>query len=147
VVAMIAGDVGVAVLPETFDAIVVWAVGWEEVEANATEPSQSAAGLATPVDAIVVEDDMDAFSVSIVLSQFLKKLNEEVCVLLGRSHPYDRAVTGIQCPSNVSLLVLSRSDDETLMTVVHPIQPDLRIEMDVDLIFEDSNLVDWKLSN
>jgi hypothetical protein len=144
---MIAGDVGVEVLPKTLDAIVVWAVGWQEVEANATKPSQSAAGLTTLVDAIVVQDDMDAFSVCIVLSQFLKKLNEEVCVLLGRAYPYDRAITGIQWPSNVSLLVLSRSDYETLMTVVHPIQPDLRIEMDVDLILEDSDLVDWKLSN
>lgn len=65
---MIAGHIGVEVLPEAFDPVVVGAVRRKEVELNASESSQCAAGLITLVNAVVVEDDVDALGIGVVLS-------------------------------------------------------------------------------
>lgn len=73
---MVASHIRMEVLPETLDAIVVRTVGRKEVESNASKPSQGVAGLATLVDAVVVQNDVDALGIGIVLSQLLKKLDE-----------------------------------------------------------------------
>ena len=66
---VIAGHIGVEVLPQTLDVVVVGAVGWKEVELDAAESPQCTAGLAALVDAVVIQDDMDALGIDVVLRQ------------------------------------------------------------------------------
>lgn len=145
--AVVAGHVGMEVLPEALDAIVVRTVGRKEVELDATQPPQSATRLTALVDAVVVQNDVDAFGVTVVLGQLLEQFHEEGRVLLVGARPYDCAVASIQCPSEVGLRVLPGSHDNPLMTATHPVQPDFRVEVDIDLVLVDGNLVSGEFSD
>src|SRR6516165_7867978 len=64
--AMIAGDVRVPILPDALDAVRVRAVGRQEMEHDAaTESGEDLAGASRLVDAIVVDDQVDAFGASV----------------------------------------------------------------------------------
>ena len=59
--AVVAGDVGVEVLPDALDAVGVGAVGRQEVEGDAvTEGLEGASGRLRRVDGVVVDDEVDS---------------------------------------------------------------------------------------
>jgi hypothetical protein len=64
---MITGYVGMEVLPESFNTVVVRAVWRKEVELNASESFQCATGLITFVNAVVVVDEVNAPGVGVVM--------------------------------------------------------------------------------
>lgn len=110
---MIASDIGVQVAPDSFDAVVIGAVWWQEVQNDpAIQTCQCSLGLKAAVDTIVVEDQMDAFGLRIISANQLPELeNEQLAVLVIRLHPGQPARTGIQCSGKISLLVLARRQD------------------------------------
>ena len=86
--AVVAGDVGMEVLPLPLDAVVVGAVGRQEVESDAAarlrEVLLDGSGR---VNAVVVEDDMDAAGFGVLVLQAVEQLEEQSAVLLGRVDP------------------------------------------------------------
>jgi hypothetical protein len=66
-VAVITGHIGVEVLPEAFEPVVVRAVRRKEVKLNSSESSQRAAGLITLVSSVVVVDEVNAPGVGVVM--------------------------------------------------------------------------------
>src|ERR1700758_393539 len=76
--AMVARDVGVQVLPDALDAIVVGAVRRQEVEHDSlAESGQDLDGALGGMDAIVVHDEMDAASTPVPTSEQPEQLTEE----------------------------------------------------------------------
>src|SRR5579871_3205538 len=76
--AVIAGDVGVQVLPDTLDAVGVGAVRGQEVQDDASgESGERLARAHGLVDAVVVEDQMHPASMSIAAGQQPEQLTEE----------------------------------------------------------------------
>ena len=59
-VSMVSGDVVVQLFPEAFDGVVLWGVGRQEVQLNAsTELFEGAFGLGRFVDDVVVEYEVN----------------------------------------------------------------------------------------
>ena len=129
------------------NAIVVWTIQKKEVELDATQLTKSSAHLMAGVDSVVVQNHVNVFCVCVVLSQFRKQLDEEERVLLVRSGPHQRAISCVQRSGNIGFLVLARCNHLALVAPVHPIQPNLRVEMDIDFIFVDNHLIRRKLRN
>src|SRR5579883_1683590 len=84
--AMVAGDVGVQVLPDALDAVRVGAVGRQEVQDDAaTERGEDVARAVRGVDAVVVEHEMDATGTPVAARQQPEQLAEQRDVLAGCS--------------------------------------------------------------
>jgi len=76
-----------------------------------------------------------------VKSEFLEQRQEEVAVLCAPTGTTaDSWPSTGECTSEVALAVLSRRHHELLLATQHPIPADARIQVDVDLVFEVSNL-------
>src|SRR5258708_15371121 len=80
--AVVTSHVGVQVLPDALDTVGVGAVGRQEVQHDATaESGESFAGAASLVDAVVVDDEVDAACASIVAGQQPEQLAQDRALL------------------------------------------------------------------
>src|SRR6202789_1854682 len=133
---MVARDVGMEVLPDALDAVRVGAVRRQEVEHDAAlERLEEAEGRACRVDAVVVEDDVDVpHAPPVALVQQLQEIAEQAGVLSCGARGVQHAGADIERSGQVELLVLAGGDDAALPAGEHPVAPDLRIEVDVDLV-------------
>src|SRR5579872_5761500 len=140
--AMIAGDVGMQVLPNALDAVRVRAIGRQEMEYDAaTESGEGLAGSSRLVDAVVVDDQVDAVGVSVPARDQPEQLTEQRCILAGRAGRVQVPGAHVEGSGQVELLVVARCDDPALMATQHPIATDLRVEMDVDLVAVEHGLL------
>lgn len=134
---MVPRYVVVEVLPDSFDAIVVRAIWWQEVKLDLAgrRRLQRQLNLAAVVDAVVIENEMDLTSAAIYLrDQLVKELEEQKAVLPIAFNPGKLTGLGIQSTSEVTLLVASWREDELLLSSQRPIGSDLGIEVNVDLV-------------
>src|SRR5664279_5394331 len=99
------------------------------------------------MNSIVVQDDVDAFGVWVMLRKFFQELNEKRGVFLCRSCPHNRAIASVQSSGNVGFLVFSGRDHQALMTSGHPVQANLGVEVDIGFVFVERQFVGRKLSN
>src|SRR6266567_898006 len=135
---VVAGDIGVEVLPDTFDSVRVRTVGRQEVQDDmAAELLESAQRHCSLVNAVVVEDDVDTSSASIEDRDSSQQVAKQRSVLVGCTGADQLAGEYVQRTGKVELLVLAGREDLSLMTAQHPVTADLRVQMDVDLILED----------
>src|SRR5580658_888947 len=133
--AVVSRDVGVQILPDALDAVGVGAVGRQEVKDDpATEGSQSFAGRVCLVDAVVVDDEVDAARAPVATGEQPKQLTEQRGVLAGGSGDVQASGADVERPGQVELLVLARRHDAPLVTAQHPVATDLGVEVDVDLV-------------
>ena len=132
---MVACDVGVEVLPAAFDAIVVRAVGRQEVKDESTvHVGNDATYEMAIVNSIVVDNKMNAARVAIADAESKEEQREECAVLLRSIDPCHLLIVRGQCASNVALHVLTGRNDATLMSAKHPIATDAWVQMNVDFI-------------
>jgi len=81
---VVAGDIGVEVLPDALDAVGIWAVGRQEVQDDAaTEGGEGLAREPGLVDAIVVDDEVHTARASVAAGEQPEQLAEERGVLAG----------------------------------------------------------------
>src|SRR5260370_2329557 len=140
--AMVACDVGVQVLADALDAVGVGAVGRQEVQDDAaTEAGEGLARETGLVDAVVVEDEVDAARASIATGEQPEQLAEERGVLAVGPRGVQAPGTHVERAGQVELLILARRDDAALVTAQHPVAPDLRVEVDVDLVGAEHRLL------
>src|SRR6201999_3863316 len=107
--AVVAGDVGVKVLPDALDTVRVGAVGWQEVQDDpAAELFEGALRRAGGVDAVVVDDEVDALDLgSVVLGELPQQLAEERGALVSEARRVERAGADVERAGEVELLVLA----------------------------------------
>jgi len=130
-------NVVVQVLPDPLDSIVVGAVRRQEVELQPLRRGRlhRQLHLMAVVDAIVVENDMDPFGVGVSLrDQLVEKIQEQQAVLPLAFDISEPPRLGVPRAREVALLVAPRGQDLLLLPTPHPVQSDLGIEVDVDLV-------------
>src|SRR6266571_2360163 len=129
---VVAGDIGVEVLPDTFDSVRVRTVGRQEVQDDmAAELLESAQRHCSLVNAVVVEDDVDTSSASIEDRDSSQQVAKQRSVLVGCTGADQLAGEYVQRTGKVELLVLAGREDLSLMTAQHPVTADLLVQMDV----------------
>src|SRR5262249_2743070 len=139
--AVVARDVRVQVEPDSLDAVGVRAVWRQGVQHRPVgELGKEAAGDRARVNDVVVEDEMEAASRRVRSDELLDELAEQHAVLLGRIDRNELAGPCVEGASDVVLFVLARRDDAALETTRHPVAPDLRVEVNVDLVNVENRL-------
>jgi hypothetical protein len=94
---------------------------------------EDAASRACRVDAMVVDDEVDAPRArSAVLVQQLEELAEQCGALSLGARRVQQPGADVELADQEELLVLAGHDDGALLAGEHPITPDLRVEADVD---------------
>src|SRR5687768_6364758 len=128
--------------PQALDAVVLGAVGRQEVEREEIPVlSEEAADALARVDHVVVQDEVDAPRVRVQLTELLEKSQEELRVLaVGCDEPQPGAVRD-EGTRHIPLLVPSRRDNDPLVTGQHPVTADAWVEMDVDLVLVEEDLI------
>jgi hypothetical protein len=86
------------------------------------------------VDAVVIDDKVNATRSREALRQVDEQLAEEVTGLLEVADGVHAPGEYVEGAGDVELLVLARRDEAPLMTAQHPIAADLRVLLDVDFI-------------
>src|SRR6185437_7043427 len=84
---------------------------------------------------------MDHRGLSIDLRQLAEHVQEQPTVLPGSLHPVDFTRPHVQGARQIAFLILARSPRFLLLALAHPVQTDLRIQMDIDLVFVHRGLV------
>jgi hypothetical protein len=108
--AMVAGDVGVQVLPDAFDAVGIGAVGREEVQHDSpVESGQDLARATRGMDAVVIDDHVDAMSASVAAREQPEQLAEQGGVLSIGTRGVQPAGPYVERASQVELLILERA--------------------------------------
>jgi len=141
--AVVAGHVGVEVLPNSLDAIRIRAVGREEVKDNsAAESLKLAARGVRGMDAVVVNDEVHTLGLRVALGQEGQQAAEQ-------RRSFSRLARRVQGPrpnvkraGQVELLVLAGRKDAALLSWKHPIAPNLRVEVYIHLVRVQHGLVD-----
>jgi len=132
---MIAGDVGVEILPTSLDAIVVGAVRREKVKDDAAvHVGEDSSDQFAVVDAVVVDDEVNSSRAAVGVDDAKEQQREKHAVLSWRINPRHDVVVRCERACEVVLHVLSRRDDAALLSAQHPIAADARVEMDIDLV-------------
>lgn len=140
--AVVTCDIGMQVLPEALDAIVVGAIGRQEMQDDsAAELGDVALRDVARVDDVVVEDDVDVLRSRVVEQELVEQAAEEQAVLSLAVDPGELSSGRIEGASDIVLLILAGRDDHALLPVVHPVEANLRIEVDVDLVCVEDGLV------
>ena len=80
---MVPGHIGVELQPQAFDAVLVGAVGWQEVETDAGAPAgQSGPHDPAVMDDVVVEDQVKDSGTTIATQQCAQQVQEQPASLL-----------------------------------------------------------------
>src|ERR1700730_1156284 len=104
---MVSGDLGMQILPDALDLVVLGAVRRQRMQFDAAPRTpQRPLRQVTAVDAVVVHDHMDHLGLGVTLPQLDQQADEQPTVLLGRRHPQQLPAAGIQGPGQVTLAVL-----------------------------------------
>ena len=129
---VIARDIVVQVAPHAFDAIVVRAVRRQKMQTDSgAQGGQRDLRPLTAVDRVVVQNDVDAFCIRVVVTDQLPKLgDEQVAVFTVPVDPGESPGLGIQRSAQIALLVLARRMDALLGATQHVVRADLGIQMD-----------------
>src|SRR5207237_2323753 len=97
---MVPGDVGMQILPNAFNPVVIGAVGRQENQANLRRKmGQSDSNDLAAVNAVVVENYVDYPRSWINRHQPFQQVQEQPTVLLVCFHPVNLASTHIECAS------------------------------------------------
>ncbi len=134
---MVSRHIVVEVLPESFDAVVVRTVWWQEVKPDLAGclRLQRQLNLAAVVYAVVIENEMNPTSTPVCLrDKLVKELEEQQAVLPIAFHPGQLTSLGIQSTGEVALLVAPRCEDVLLLPGEHPVGSNLGIEVNVNLV-------------
>jgi hypothetical protein len=143
-------DVVVQVLPDSFDAIVVRAIRWQEVQPYLAgcRRLQCQSDLLAVVDAVVVENEMDPTSVPVRLGhEFVKEVQKQEAVLPVPFDPCELAGFGIESAGEITLLVASRSADVLSPPGQRPLRPKLGIEVNVNFVEVQNDLTRSEVVN
>jgi hypothetical protein len=124
------------VLPDALNFVVVWAIGGQEVQLDFARQITLQGGVddITLMNAIVVEDQVQAARLGILATQAVEQVQEQVTGFALPLDPDDHACADIEGASQVALLVFARRGHLLLLTRHHPIQADFGIEMNVHLV-------------
>jgi len=94
----------------------------------------------------VVDDEVNALAARARASQFLQKPYKEPAVFLLPLGPHYLPTLRLQDSCQVSLVVLTGRNYLLLLAAHHPVESDLRVQVDVDLILEEGHLIRRKMS-
>src|SRR5262245_47227313 len=106
------------IFPDPLDAIVVWAVRWQEVELDLAHRGrlQCQSHVLAVVDAVVVENKVDPTSAPVSLGhELVKEVEEQEAVFPVPFDPSELARSGVESAGEVTLLVASRRVDVLLL--------------------------------
>jgi hypothetical protein len=124
--AMVAGDVGVEVLPDALDAVGVRAIGRQKVQHDMTaEGVEGFTGETGGVDAVVVYDEVHAARVSVTAEEQHEQLAEERGVLAGGAGGTRRLLTFVSLTSLFTagqLLIWGNSRSTEVAAIVSAFQ-------------------------
>ena len=117
--AVVPSHVVVKVLPDPLDPIVIRAIGRKKVKLHLPLPGgERQLNLAAVMDLEVVEDDVNTTSISIADGyQAMNKKEEQRAIFAFSFDPGELTRAGIQCPGQVTLLVLTRRQDLLLLAL------------------------------
>jgi hypothetical protein len=132
--AMVAGYIGVQIEPDALDPILVRTVGRQKVEPDPAHGPQRRLNEPALVDDVVVEDHVDRSRPPIGTQQRLQELDEQPTRLADTIDIDELLTLGVIGTGQVALHVLARRDDEPLLAWQHPVGPDARVQMQVDLV-------------
>src|SRR3954451_10407762 len=89
----------------------------------------------------IVQNDMDTPFVTICMTQRIHQVDEESACLSQTLDPNQTARSGIECPRQVTFLILPRRHDLLLLSLKHPVVADFWVEMDINFVLIQQNLV------
>ena len=104
---VISRHVGIEILPETLNGVVLWTIGRKEVKPNSAEAMDRPARLVAVVNPVVVEDDVDEASAGADLMELVEERHEERPRLLRTADPHDVVSASIEGAGNVRLGILA----------------------------------------
>src|SRR5580698_10054200 len=132
---MVPGDVRVDVEPEALNPIRVGTVGWQKVkDSPVTELGKESLRLLAAVDDEVVEDEVDPTCLRVRCEHSPDQGAEKIARFRCAFTREDATGARSHRSRQVVLPVFARSQHPPLETPRHPVQPDLWVEMDVDLV-------------
>ena len=139
---MVSSDAAVQVSPDAFDFVVLRAVRRQKVKAD-TLPFrclQADIHCLRRVNTVVVQNDMNCLCIG-MLSQLPQHLDKQHRVLPVGLNPDEFTAADIERTGQITFLVFPRSRHLFLLSSVHPVQADFRIQMDVNFVFIERHLV------
>src|SRR5262245_26814569 len=139
---VIAGNIGVQVLPRSFDPVVVRTVRRQKRQSDpASEAGERHPRDPTVVNPVVVENHVNHCGLRTLRRELGQQGDEQRTGLTLAFDPNQRAGADVQRPRQITLDVLARRRDFLLLALHHPIRADLRIQVNVHLVLVERALV------
>src|SRR6266852_2804057 len=139
--AMVTSNVRMQVLPDALDAVVVRAVGRQEVQDDAIfQVGELAENDVCRVDDVIVDHQMDLPSARIARREQSQQLAKQEGILAPATGDVQFSGAHVERSSQVELLVLAGRHDSSLSAAKHPVAPDPRVQVDIDFVTVEDGL-------
>lgn len=146
---MVAGDVGVQLLPDPFDPVVIGTIRRQEVQPELLTRRRGETLPDQPrrMDRVVVQDDVDPFRLRETLRQAPLQQDKQGRVLAAAGDGNQFFRPHLLRPGHRALLVLAGREHLLLLTAQHPVHADPGVQRKVGLVFVDRDFVRRQLSH
>src|SRR5262245_23393166 len=139
---VIAGNIGVQVLPRSFDPVVVRTVRRQKMQSDpAAEAGERHPRDLTVVNPVVIENHVNHRGLRTLRRELGQQGDEQRTGFTLAFDPNQRAGADVQRSRQITLDVLARRRDFLLLALHHPIPADLRIQVNVHLVLVERALV------